>query len=94
MYICLVFSVNLIGSISLPFEYVQAMEDKLGLQYKFDQKKSFWSRICFLNSWMNVFFMSRQVDNCSYFRTIHMVLLLIGQFILNIVTIVVLICIG
>ena len=45
----------------------------------------------FLISWMNVFFMSRPVETCSYFRTIHMVLLQIGRFILNIITIVVLI---
>ena len=103
IYICLVFAVNLLVSIILPFESVQALEHKLGLQYKFDQKngsetESGKEKVVnatvfrgFLISWINIFFISRPVETCSYFRTIQMVLLQISRFILNIITIVVLI---
>jgi hypothetical protein len=89
-------------SVSLPFKTVQAMENKLGLQYKFNQKNGLETESGkgkvvnatvlrgLLFSWINIFFISRPIESCSYFRTIHMVLLQIGRFVININTIVVL----
>jgi hypothetical protein len=103
IYIGLVFAANLIVSLILPFNFVKTMEHKMGLQYKFDRKNSSETEMSkgkvvkskvmrgVLISWTNIFFMSRPVETCSYLRTIHMVLLQIVRFIINIITIIVLI---
>eukprot|EP00092_Neocalanus_flemingeri_P005402 GFUD01005822.1.p1 GENE.GFUD01005822.1~~GFUD01005822.1.p1 ORF type:complete len:693 (-),score=144.63 GFUD01005822.1:69-1940(-) len=103
IYICIVFGLNFIVSIALPFAFVEQCEMRMKIEYKFDilssssrdaaQKKVTDQRVLrgIFVSWSNIFFLSRPVEDTSYFRTIHMVLVQIVRFLLNLTTLFVLI---
>lgn len=103
LYILAVFLLNLAVSLILPFGFVEQCERKMRIEYKFDimsnssrnaaQEKVSGSRVMrgIFVSWSNIFFLSRPVEDTSYFRTVHMLLLQIFRFLLNLITLLILI---
>jgi len=100
VYIGLVLLLNLALSSCSLFNVVEKTEKKLGLTYKFSKlsedreaRRVKETRIVrgLFSSWANLFILLRPVENMSYHKVTHAVLLQPIRFIVNIITLVVLV---
>jgi hypothetical protein len=101
IYVCTVFSFNLLLSLILPFTILEKMEKKLRLKDKLDLEtrtlaarkkviKPMGARILrgVYISWSNIFFISRPIEDTSYYRMKLMALIQIMRFPLNLATLI------
>ena len=98
IYVIAVLVLNMVLSLLLPFPAVQKWEYKLKLTNKFpilegDKKKVKEGKILrgIFSSWANLFIILRPVENISYHKITHMCLLQPIRFILNLLTLTLLI---